>query len=619
VNSFLLNVGLLLAASALVLAQARDPNQSAVAGGAQIIVDPDVRVSYEGNVAHMEAYVVASATHPDILLVGGDLLVPGRGDETRLYHSSDAGARWKPILLPEEVNGGWDNAVAAGPDGSLYFLTHSFQGALTLYRTTDNGRTWSSTSLANTLRGDRPHMTVDHTAAATRGRVYIAAETGPGLGVVSSSDGGQTFAAPVVACARRPGWNPSTTASPMVLSDGTLLVPCAEYPNYPARSDWSSGEIGLVESTDGGRTFGAYRSALTIGRGLSRNFWPARTRGEVFTSGNYMPGPSFASAPAGSPFQDRLYAAWQDVDSSGRSELLFSWSADRGRTWSSPAPIDASQAGAGTRQAVPMLAVNREGVVGVAWFDGRADPANKNYDVYFTASVDGGRTFLPVARVSSETSRPTSGGNALAMARPADSALNGERVIALRSPFNLRAAGGDYSTMAVDSAGRFHPLWTDARTGTWQLYTSTVRVVSEQTVQQLKSDPARQCVINSGQVQLVFGESQWNAVTSEMSMPVRLVNTSAATIVEPLRVKVSVVPLSERIRSYFPNAAAVLPRLVDPENGTPSDGVTYTYPISVRTPLFPNGSSVEINWRVRLPSPSWLESSLSATVTGSGC
>ena len=143
---------------------------------------------------------MASASEPDVLLAGRELMVPGRGEETRLYEDTDAGARWSPALLPDEVNGGWDNAVAAGSDGAMYFLTHSFPAGrrgLTLYRTNDNGKTWSSTPLANTLRGvDRPHMIVDTTISATRGRVYIAGEGGPGLLVTSSSDGGQMFGAP---------------------------------------------------------------------------------------------------------------------------------------------------------------------------------------------------------------------------------------------------------------------------------------------------------------------------------------------------------------------------------------------------------------------------------------
>jgi hypothetical protein len=116
----------------------------------KIFVDPDIRVSYDGEVPHMEAYIAASATNSDLLVAGGELIVPGRAlsaTEARLYRSNDAGVRWTPVLLPDEVNGGWDNAVAGGLGGVLYFLTSDLEAGLTVYRTQDGGRTWASTVL----------------------------------------------------------------------------------------------------------------------------------------------------------------------------------------------------------------------------------------------------------------------------------------------------------------------------------------------------------------------------------------------------------------------------------------------------------------------------------------
>ena len=62
------------------------------------------------------------------------------------------------MLLSDEVNGGWDNAVAAGPDGAMYFPTSKVRQGLVLYGTNDNGKAWSRTPLGDTLRGDRPHI-----------------------------------------------------------------------------------------------------------------------------------------------------------------------------------------------------------------------------------------------------------------------------------------------------------------------------------------------------------------------------------------------------------------------------------------------------------------------------
>ena len=603
-----------------------------VAGPVTIISDPDVRVSYDGKMAHMEAYVAASVTNPDFLLAGGELIVPGRElglNEARLYYSNDAGARWTPVLLPDEVGGGWDNAVAGGPEGTMYFLTSNSHKGLTVYRTADSGKTWASTVIEKTRGWDRPHIVVDVTTSSNRGRLYVAGESSDGVRVVSSADGGQTFTSQVTACVHRQGWNAATTASPVVLSDGTLIVPCAPYPDYPERAKWSSEDVGLVTSADGGRTFTPYHSIFTVHAQLPQSYFSARVHGDVLLSGNFMSGPSFAVAPPGALFADRLYAAWQDIDSSDRAQLLFAWSGDRGVTWSAPMPVDSPRApgdkSVAVRQGVPMLAVNREGVVAVAWFDTRHDATGKGYDIYFAASPDGGRTFLPSVRISSATSRPAQGLGTLPSFRVGKPSAKGERVITMTSPFSSRATGGDYSTLTVDAAGRFHPLWADARDGAWQLYTSTVRVVPEKVMQELaetRTGPTpgtmTPCVLDSSHVQLLFGEPELNNTTSEVIVPVRLLNTSSAPMVEPINVQVTGAILRGNLNTYAPNAATLAPRLFDPANATFRETATFVYPISPRAPLFPNGVTRALIWRLHVAAPEVMDFTLSTTVSG-GC
>jgi len=616
----------------LALGQESRPEPKVV-GPVKIIADPDVRVSYDGNVAHMEAYVAASATNPDFLLAGGELIVPGRDlgtNEARLYYSTDAGARWTPVLLPNEVSGGWDNAVAGGPDGMMYFLTSHHQKGFTVYRTADGGKTWASTVIEKTRGMDRPHIVVDVTTSSNRGRLYIAGEWSDGVRVLSSADGGQTFTSQVTACVHRQGWNAATTASPVVLSDGTLVVPCAPYPDFPERARWSTEEVGIVTSTDGGRTFTPYHPIFAVHRQLAQSYYSSRVQGDVLLSGNFMLGPSFAVAPPGALFANRLYAAWQDIDAADRARLLFAWSADRGLTWSAPAAVDSPTApgdkSVAVRQGVPMLAVNREGVVGVAWFDTRHDAKGKGYDIYFAASLDGGRTFLPSVRISSATSRPAQGLNNLPLPRVGKPSANGERVITMTSPFSLRATGGDYSTLTVDTAGRFHPLWADARDGAWQLYTSTVRVIPEKVMQALAEprprttpeEAMKPCVLDSSRIELLFGEPQRNDTTSEVIVPVRLLNTSSTPMVEPIYVQVTGAIPRGLFSTYVPNAAALAPRLFDPVTASFRESATFVYPISPRAPLFPNGVTRELNWRLRVAVPEWMDFTLSTTVTG-GC
>ena len=105
--------------------------------------------------------------------------------------------------------------------------------------------------------------------------------------------------------------------------------------------------------------------------------------------------------------------------------------------------------------------MNRDGVVGVAWYDARN--AGERYkhefvclEIYFTASLDGGSTFLPEMKVSSEKSCPM---------RPQN------EEVGWRFP-----AGGDYMGFAAAPDGQFVLLWADSRSEMYQLHTATLKV-----------------------------------------------------------------------------------------------------------------------------------------------
>ncbi len=599
-----------------------------------VIADPDVRISYDGDVPHMEAYIAASSTAPNILIAGGEIIVPGRklyATEARLYYSSDAGAQWAPVLLPNEITGGWDNAITAGIDGEMYFLTSNAENGLTVYRTSDGGKTWMFTIILNTQGWDRPYMVVDHTNNLYRGRLYIVGETDEGVTVLSSSDGGKTFSKPVIACHPLKDWNVAATASPLIMDDGSLVVSCEPYPNFPVRSNWKDAKIGLVFSNDGGQTFTGYHEAFKINRQLPKDYYAARAKGDILLSGNFMIGPSFAVASSNSAFSNRIYAAWQDIDSSGLAQLLFSWSGDKGLTWSAPKPVaevyqSKNKTANVIRQGVPMLAVNRKGMVGVSWFDGRNSVDKKGYDIYFTASVDGGLTFLPVVRVSSATSQPARyGQNTLPEFLIEKPTEKGERVITMTSPFSTRSTGADYSTMAVDTLGRFHPLWIDARNGAaWQLYTSTVRIISENALDMLaekhsilpNKNESNKCVLDD-RIQLLLGEPQWNNKDKNMMVPMRILNSSSDTIVEPIDVKLSGIMLSGPWPN--PHASVAVPRLFNSANAIFSDSAEFEFPISPRFPLFPNGITSVQNLLLQITAPEWVDFKLRASLTGGGC
>jgi hypothetical protein len=102
-------------------------------------------------------------------------------------------------------------------------------------------------------------------------------------------------------------------------------------------------------------------------------------------------------------------------------------------------------------------------VVAIAWYDARGDRSTikgnfRCQEIFFTASIDGGATFLQEVKVSAKPSCPATPRNV---------------ETALRFP-----AGGEYMGLAAAPDGSFRLLWSDSRSEVYRLYTATVSVRS---------------------------------------------------------------------------------------------------------------------------------------------
>ena len=178
-----------------------------------------------------------------------------------------------------------------------------------------------------------------------------------------------------------------------------------------------------------------------------------------------------------------------------------------------------------------MIAVNSDGVVGVFYYSTEGFPERQQFDAYFTVSLDGGETFLPKVRVSSETSRPLGPGNL--RPGPFVSKDRGMIVVDTLSGVSRWPDGGDYIGMTADSDGVFHPFWTDARSGTYQLY--SLRFGSQPVLP--PSCRSRKTSI-SDLVTLVFDPLQYDMEKREVLLPVRLKNTSREVLYPPFQIEV---------------------------------------------------------------------------------
>jgi len=312
-----------------------------------------------------------------------------------------------------------------------------------VFRSDDRGRTWRGPLSLGTGH-DHETIAVDRSAGPYRGSFYIAsknvgeepgAKTREVAFVARSSDGGRSFQPPTRILLSNLSIN---TQNPVVLSDGTLV---ASFGDYLRQTDkgavWLERERSWVlTSSDGGKTFSV---PMLASEACQKSFG------------------TLAVDPSSGPFRDRLY--WI-CTSDHYENVLLHHSSDRGEQWTKPIRVNQ---GSGTSPYVrtPSVAVNRDGVVGVAWYDARH--AGERYkrefvclEIYFTASVDGGNTFSPEVKVSSEKSCPML-------------QQNGE--VGWRFP-----AGGDYMGLAAAPDGQFVLLWADSRREMYQLHTATLKV-----------------------------------------------------------------------------------------------------------------------------------------------
>ena len=141
------------------------------------------------------------------------------------------------------------------------------------------------------------------------------------------------------------------------------------------------------------------------------------------------------------PYKDRIYLTCWDR---AMERLYLFTSNDGGSSWSPPTLVSRGYVQNG------MVAVNNQGIVGVAWYDGRDDPRGyravfRCQHVYFTASLDGGGTFLPEVKVSTAENCPDTPQNAEA----------GRRWVAGGDYFGLAAAAEGSLSAAVGRQSRW--------------------------------------------------------------------------------------------------------------------------------------------------------------------
>jgi hypothetical protein len=432
-------------------------------GQAPYVVGKDVRVSLpfpDGQ--HYETQIAADPAVASHLLIGAYVATGNGSIDNVFYVSFDRGRTWTRTL---RVPAGVDPAVAIGLKGVAFAATihdvprpdGNSDSFLVVHRSADGGRSWSESVLKVDSRSvDRNYIAIDD----VRRRVYVhgylqdprdaeGRRTVSTFVLYTSDDGGRTFARLAVREAAGPATPKLVPANGIVLPDGTFValavtLDATRLNMFKGRSDPVSapdlnGVLGILRSVDGGQTLEPLAQVTEV-----HYDWRVP---QLSMAG-------LAIDRSARPFRGRVYAVWPEARVDRRTQIFIASSDDGGRTWTAPRLVSdegPSSPNPRPNQFMPAVAVNRDGVVGVSWYDRRDNPDNLGYWPRFSASLNGGTTFLSSVRVSTAP-----------------------RVVLDNKETRLN--GGDTAGLAADAAGVFHPAWVDNRTGTHEVWTTSVSV-----------------------------------------------------------------------------------------------------------------------------------------------
>lgn len=390
------------------------------------------------------------------MLAGGSneiFRLPMRG-----YYSSNGGTSWGGVDLPLPPAKG-TNGIDFGSDPSLAFDTRGnlFYGYIVVFfgngtgingtemavaRSTDGGKSYPSVTFFSFEGGtnhfnDKPMITTDtNLNSPYRDNVYIAwdaasgGSTGGGVRFATSTDHGATFNVVRVDSPTGPGR--SIGASPSVGPNGEV---------YVTWNDYAANAIVFNRSLDGGKTFG---QPVTVS---TKNLpFDIRIPAESFRGALVYP--SLDVDRSGGAHRGRLYCSWMDLTSAGTTDILLSYSDDKGATWSHPAPV-ADQLFVPVDRFNHWLSVDAvTGDVNVAFYDTRNDLTGFRYqtDYYLAQSKDGGQSWPSAdVRVSNASSN--------------EHDCNG---VFPCTGINYGNQQGDYEGLA-SYGGYQYPIWTDSR------------------------------------------------------------------------------------------------------------------------------------------------------------
>lgn len=421
---------------------------------AQVSDTPDIQVLSSSS-QQTEPYLSINLATGYLLISANTATPPPIRLQQGYYYSNDDGNTWSgQDLLPNNgsTNGsqyvGNSPSTAIGADGQAYigtetpltYASHGYPDGYFVQSSSNNGATWSN-QVVGAGPGEywmHPRLTADNNSPSTSNyssRLYCTwysafqQPSAPTI-VFNYRAPGQSFSSPqYISNYYEPG-DGATVATGI---NGEVFVAWASYAG-------SSPSIGFNKSLDGGVTFGTAAQAFAY-TGIGTN-WSYGTVGPSATFGNTAVNdyPSIA-VDKSCRHPNRIYIAFA-TRASGKATIDVRYSDNNGTSWSSATTVSLA---AGRQSWHPTIAV-----------DDVTGDVSVIYSCFDTAS--GFVTNTYVAHSADGTSYQN--------IKVSDVSHINRGV-----PYYQAGYIGAHSAI-VAHGGKAYPVWSDNRTGTWQLYLS---------------------------------------------------------------------------------------------------------------------------------------------------
>jgi len=305
-----------------------------------------------------------------------------------------------------------------------------------VYNSTNGGQTYGP-AILSVAGHDRNTIAADQTNGPYSNYLYAAISSGATGPLTVSTDGGETWKQTYTFPNEIPG------VMIAVGPNGSVQGGCVMYVTNTGST--ANVTYNFHRSTNGGDIF-EFRSSQTVAGYVGTLNSVGRL---VINNARTRPYPMIAMDNSYGPNRGRLYLVYASnvpVGNGNKPDIILQYSDDQGLTWSSRITVNDNANPELSDQWFPAIWCEKEtGRLYIKWYDTRLNPAAYGVNVYATYTTNGGQTFAPNQRLTTQTwTYPT----------PA-------------CGVNQHCYRGDYDGMTANTKTSFS-VWYDGRNGNYQ-------------------------------------------------------------------------------------------------------------------------------------------------------